>query len=327
MQNQVISYHKTRDFGTKVSVTFEFIRQNFKGLSASILLIAGPPVLLASLLLGSFFQDLFSVGMAAGRGGDAFLAMVTSPTFWMQMLLMMVFMLVSSVAALATINCYLILYEEKQSTQITVAEVWERVRSTFFMYVGTALLFTLLAIATYIVMIIPVALFGVISPVLASLFLIAFFVAICYIFIATSLTFIIRSYEKSGFFEALVRSFKLVQGKWWSTFGIILVLYLIAGVISYVFMIPWYIVFVVSALHDAGVEGYQNTTSVMGVISTILLTIYHLAQMLLYSLPAIGIAFQYFNLVERKEARGLMSQIQTIGEQGPSTSPPNDEQY
>jgi hypothetical protein len=38
----------------------------------------------------------------------------------------------------------------------------------------------------------------------------------------------------------------------------------------------------------------------------VLFTLYYLAQMVLGALPNIGIAFQYFNLVEMKEAKGLL---------------------
>jgi hypothetical protein len=38
----------------------------------------------------------------------------------------------------------------------------------------------------------------------------------------------------------------------------------------------------------------------------------------------VGIAFQYFNLVELKEARGLMSQIETIGQPGVDPNRPEE---
>jgi hypothetical protein len=324
----LIDYHQTRDFGRKMSVTFEFLRQNFKGLGKSILMIAGPPVLLASLLLGSFFQDIFSNALnQMAPGNDQMLGLFTSPGFWMKIGLMVLFILVSSVASLATINNYILLYEEKKTNKIEVREVWERVRDTFMMYLGTCFLFTLLAIAVYIGLFIPVALLGAVSPILIGFGFLALVLAVAYFFVASSLIFIIRSYEKMGFMEALVRSFRLVQGKWWSTFGIILVLYLIAGTISYVFLIPFYIVTIISSLHNAGVEGFESTGSSFGIVAMVLLTLYYLAQMLLYSLPSVGIAFQYFNLVERKEARGLMSQINTFGQAPTTPTAPPDEHY
>jgi hypothetical protein len=332
MENLVlINYHQTRDFGRKMSVTFEFLRQNFKPLGKSILMIAGPPVLLASLLMGSFFQDVFSntfstMGMGGG-GSDQMLALFSAPGFLLKILLMLVFILVSSVASLATINNYILLYEEKQTNKIEVSEVWERVRDTFMMYLGTCFLFTILAIAVYVGLFIPVALLGAVSPFLIFFGVIGLIVAVFYLLISSSLIFIVRSYERTGFMEALTRSFRLVQGKWWSTFGLSMVLYLIAGTISYVFMIPWYILTVISSLHNAGVEGFESTGSGYGMISMVLLTLYYLAQMILYSLPAVGLAFQYFNLVERKEARGLMTEISTIGQPPVASAAPPDEHY
>jgi hypothetical protein len=42
MENfNAIEYHHTRDFSRKMNATFEFIRQNFKSLGKSILLLPG----------------------------------------------------------------------------------------------------------------------------------------------------------------------------------------------------------------------------------------------------------------------------------------------
>ena len=46
-------------------------------------------------------------------------------------------------------------------------------------------------------------------------------------------------------------------------------------------------------------------------------TLYYIISIVLYMLPNISIAFQYFNLVEMKEARGLISQIDSIGQEAP----------
>jgi hypothetical protein len=148
-----------------------------------------------------------------------------------------------------------------------------------------------------------------------------------YLFFSSSFIFIVRAYERLGFFEALVRSFKLVQGKWWSTFGLIVVLYIIVMVVSYVFMRPRYVITLVSSLHNTGVEGVEAPGSGLQTVSLVFLTLYYLAQMVMYALPNVGIAFQYFNLVERKEARGLMNQIGSIGEAPASSSSAPDEHY
>jgi hypothetical protein len=315
MENfRAIDLHQTRDFSRKMNATFEFIRQNFKPLSKSILFIAGPPVLVASVLIGSFMGDFMSLTSLSPGNADRMMDYVLSVSFWIQMSLMFVFFLVSSVMTIATINNYIILYSEKQSNQIEVQEVWERVRATFWMYLGTLFLFGLLAMGVYIILIIPFALMVAVSPFLIFFGVVFLFCAVFYLAISVSLTFFIRAYEKKGFFEAIGRSFKLVQGKWWSTFGLLIILYMIMGTVSYIFIMPWYVMMIVGTLHDTGQNAFQDPSFPMQIITTVSFTLYYLAQMVLNTLPNVGIAFQYFNLVELKEAKGLMGQIENLGQ-------------
>jgi hypothetical protein len=215
---------------------------------------------------------------------------------------------------IATINNYLLLYGEKQSNQISVSEVWARVRQTFWMYFGTALFFFLLAIAVYIVMLIPIALLTAIAPFLIFLGMLFMFGAIIYAAISVSLTFFIRAYERRGFFDAISRSYKLVQGKWWSTFGLLIILYLIAAVVSYIPMIPFYGMMMASMLHSTAPNEFPESNMMSESLMLVFFAIYYLFQMILSSLPNIGIAFQYFNLVELKESAGLINKIDAMGQ-------------
>lgn len=326
---RAIQFHHARDFSKKMNVTFEFIRQNFKSLGKAILFIAGPPILVASLFMGTFMGEFFTLIQSVStnpEATDSLQTYVMSVSFWLQMILMMVFFLVSSVMSIATINNYILLYGEKQTNQIEVGEVWERVRSTFWMYFATMLLFAFLAIVVYIVMIIPVVLLAAVSPGLIILGIFLLFLAVFYVLFSLSLTFFVRAYEKSGFFEAIARSFKLVQGKWWSTFGLVFILYIVMICISYVFILPLYIFMGVSAFHNISADNAQEPSTSVEMITIIFTSLYYLAQMLLAALPNIGIAFQYFNLVELKEAKGLMNQIDTLG-QPPATLPASEDQY
>jgi len=323
-----IEYHLTRDFSRKMNATFEFIRQNFKSLAKSILAIAGPPVLVASMMIGSFMGDFLNLSRSAAAdpgNAEMFANYFMSVTFWIEMLLMTVFFVVGSVMTIATINNYIILYGEKKTNDITVAEVWERVRSSFWMYFGTMFFFFLMGIGVYIVLIIPVALLAAISPALIILGIMLLFCGVVYLIVSVSLTFIVRAYERKGFFEAIGRSFWLVREKWWSTFGLVMVLYFIMLVVSYIFIIPWYIVTTVSALHSTSTDSLQESMPMWNLLTTVFFTLYYASQMVLASLPNVGIAFQYFNLVEMKEAKGLLNKIDTIGLAPPPGE--SEEQY
>ncbi|HEX6223129.1 MAG TPA: hypothetical protein VFZ52_01885, partial [Chryseolinea sp.] len=153
-----IDFHRTRDFSRKLNATFEFVKQNFKGLGKSILFIAGPPVLGASLIIGSFMSEFMNFSMT-GNPAEEMEVYFTSVSFWLQILLMMVFLTISGVMNIATVNNYLLLYEKKRTNQIEVSEVWERVRATFWMYFNTLFLFMILLLGAVIVLMIPVGLF------------------------------------------------------------------------------------------------------------------------------------------------------------------------
>ncbi len=327
MENfKAIEYHHMRDFSRKMNTTFEFIRQNFKSLGKSILLIAGPPVLVASLIIATFVDEFMGLTRAAANNpgdGEVLETYFMSVTFWLQIVLMLLLFLVSSIMSIATINNYIILYEERQTNNISVSDVWMRVRETFWMYFRTTLVFFLLAIVVYIILIIPVALLAAISPALIFLGVMAMFCGLIYLIVSVSMTYIVRAYEKKNFFDAIARSFKLVRDKWWSTFGIIMVLYLVMMTISYIFMIPWYVATVTSALHSTSTEMLEQPVTTWTTV--VLFTLYYLAQMVLGALPNVGIAFQYFNLVEMKEAKGLLGKIDTLGQS--QKTPSSDEQY
>lgn len=322
-----IEFHKARDFSNKVNATFEFIKQNFAALGKSILFIAGPPVMIASLLMGNFISEFMNLAQGMGRSSgnpEMMENYFLSVSFWIQIAAAFIFLLVSGVVTIATINNYLILYGERKTSKIEVNEVWDRVRETFWMYFGTTFFFALLAVGAYLVLLVPIVILGNISGVLIVLGVLFFIIAVIYLSIAVSLTFFIRGYEKKGFFESVVRSYNLVRGKWWSTFGLIIVLSLIVSTISYIFIIPWYIMTVVSALHNTSVSDFQGPSSSTQVWTLLFFTLYYLAQMILYALPNVGIAFQYFNLVELKEARGLLSKIDSIGKVNPPTTRPEE---
>ena len=323
MENfRFIEYQHARDFSMKMNATFEFIKQNFKSLGRSILYIAGPPALIGGLIMSSFMGEYMKMITSGGVGNpETMTNYFLSVSFWLQVILGMIFGLLSFVSTVATIYNYMLLYEEKRSNQIEVSEVWSRVRDTFWMYFGTSIFFGLLFVIAYIALIIPMVLLAAISPWLIVFGIIGLIVGLLYLLFGSSLTFVIRGYERKGFFESLMRSFYLVRGKWWSTFGLVFLLTLIVGTVSYIFLIPYYIIIFTSALHSVSPDSFAEPSSTSVLMSTVFFALYYLAQVFLYTLPNVGIAFQYFNLVELKEAKGLMRQIEDIGQTNSAQRP------
>jgi hypothetical protein len=55
--------------------------------------------------------------------------------------------------------------------------------------------------------------------------------------------------------------------------------------------------------------------------------VYYMVSVFLQLLPNIAVAIQYFNLVELKESKGLISEIESIGETPPAALNNSEEQY
>ncbi|MBS1486197.1 MAG: hypothetical protein JST43_01315 [Bacteroidetes bacterium] len=315
---KTIEFHQTRDFGKKVNITFEFVKQNFKPLAKSILLIAGPAVLIGSIFLASFFSDLFSSVTRSQTNPQESLKYFSSLTFGVQMMLMYLFLILSYVITLATINGYIETYYQKKTNQIRVADVWEAARPLIWRFAGSLLLILILAVVLIVAIALLAGLFKMASTALMVLWIIAAIVGFIYLMIGMALLFFIQAHEGLGFFEAAGRSLQLIKGKWWSTFGIAFVLSLIGSTISYIFIIPYYAFMFITMIHGAS-DGTPEISDSMKTITYIFFTLYYMAQMLLQTLPQVGLVFQYFNLVEQKEAKGLMGDIESFGKQAPTT--------
>jgi hypothetical protein len=94
--------------------------------------------------------------------------------------------------------------------------------------------------------------------------------------------------------------------------------------ISYIFLIPYYAMLFTATLHNVSTGEIAEPSATWKTLIIVLFTLYYMCQMFLYALPNVGIAFQYFNLVELKEARGLMSQIENMGQAVPSANRPEE---
>ena len=323
-----IEFQQTRDFSKKLNATFEFIKQNFKPLTKCLLFIAGPPMLIGSILAGNLYSGYFKfvLGFSQNKGNpEVMVDYLTSPILWIQIAGAMLLMLASFVVIVSVVNNYMLEYNTTKSNKIEVDVIWDRVRNTLPMYFGTTLLYWLLLLAGYALIILATTGAGVVSVWLGILVGIATVCGFIYLVVALSLLFIVRAWEKTGFFQAVSRCFKLVRDKWWSTFGLLLVASIIQSTIASAFLIPWYINFFISMMHSLEGGPVAEPSFISELINTVFMTLYFITSFVLYSIPLLALAFQYFNLVELKEARGLLTQIDTIG-QTPVTQP-KDEQY
>lgn len=293
-----IEFYKKRQFGEKLNATFTFIRENAKPYLKVQLMIAGPILLIANILVNQFALGMFDFN-------GEFSANFLIDLFQMYGLILLIGLVSTTVMPAVTYG-YMTAYKTTAPNDISVANVTNRFTSRFFNILG-------LNILTYIVTIIA---------------MIFFVIPGIYVAVVLSLGASIIVFENSNPIDAFGRAFTLIKGKWWSTFGLLVVISIIGYIINLFFGLPRTIVLGIDMFTSldatGGIEGMDmenSTNQVWNILFSIFETF---GSILSYSLIYMALAFQYFNLVERRESRGLMSKIEQMDADGEEES---DEQY
>lgn len=286
-----IELRQERDFSDKINATFQFTVQHVKPLGLCLLYFVSPLTLLAGIAGGLYQSNILALARetSSSRPAFGFNYSFFSPEYAATLLLSSL----AGVLLTLTVYAYLLHYEET-GERSTPEQTWARLRASLLPSVGLSVLYLLAVLVGALFCLIP----GI------------------YIAIAFSLGYIVLLREGLGITESLGRSYRLVQENWWSTFGLILVISLVAGIASGVLSIPTYLLTFMTMLKV--IE--ENNTALL-ILATIVSTT---GSTLFQAVVVIATAFQYYNLVEKKEGLGLMQRIAEIGTT-PRTRPRPDE--
>jgi hypothetical protein len=309
-------FRKERSFSEKLDATFAFLSENIRPLGKNILLIAGPFALLAGICYGIY--QSYTFGAAMGRVMENLESSSNMALLGAGVLGMVFFSLMATTMVIAITMHYVRQYINDGPVHHSTAYLWKKIWKEFFSVLGTSIMLFLSMVVLIFILALPVGLVSAASPNPVILGIMMFFVMIAFFLIlpAFLLLYPIRSIEKVGVFTAIDRMFRLISGKWLSTSGLVIVTTIIQGVIAMVFAIPMYIFLFLQFMHQT--EENVSLPSPGSAIGDIILALTSGFSMLgsfaLYSLVMIAVSFQYFNLVERREATGLLERIDRFGE-------------
>ncbi len=292
MVRKKIELREERDFGQKFNAVFTFVQSNFKPFIKVSGLTVGPLALVGGFCFGMVYSKM--LGMFDIVGTDKMFYLMA------ELLLSYFFLGLASLWMMIAVYAYMAEYESGNEN-ITIEAVWQRGKGKIWPTIGFAFL------AGLVMTIFVVIIFTLPGNSAGGIFLkmLVVIVAIFYVMITLSLVIPDMVIEGDGLFESIGRSFTLIQGKWWSTFGIMMVMGMVASFATMIFAIPFYIAMIMQMLMHLGELG----TLFMTISSSIMF----LGSYLMTVLPALAIGFQYFNLVERKEGTGLLKKIDQLG--------------
>lgn len=271
---QKVEFRKVRDFGEIINDTFLFLKQMGKPLFKSVFTICGFLVV-AQALISIVYQLKVKDNISAGAIG-------LSVRFGWEYLVMLIISLVSySIFSLTTL-AFIHIYREKGNEAPTPPEVWVFVKFYLFKFIWMTIVTGTLIMLGFIFCLIP----GFyLMPIL-------------------SLIYPIMVIEGTTFGSAFDRSFKLVKGHWWTTFGVQIIMFLIiyAGVI--VVALPSMII--------SGASLFLKPETLPTSL-TVFNAVFRVISYVLMILPTIGITFSYYSLSEQKDGIGLMDRVNNLG--------------
>lgn len=285
MNKQAIELKQDRDFSDVFNAAFAFITQEFKQLFKVIALYAGLPIILAVIMNVYFVQDYMTAFMQVIQGSNSVDNNVTSGSL---ILLTIFFSIIATLFISGLVPAYMGEYEEKGKGNFSSIDVWKR----FIRNLG--------AIFGYSFVVGIIVLFG--------MFL--FFIPGIYFLVPLSLILYIKIIEGNGFRRTFSRSFKLIRKRWWVTFGVIILAYIIIAIVGALFSFP--------AMIMTGIEGFLYSRNQIdgeigksiGVILTNIIG--NLGQYLVYPALYIIIGFQYYSLREQKDREVLLNKVSAI---------------
>ena len=293
--SQESDFRQERDFGQKISATFDFLAGHWRPLGRVLLYLVLPAALLQSILsvlVQLQLQDVVrgavpgrppSLGGVLGTQRAVWENLLGSPTYWLSAMVGISFFTLLMLSIYSYIM--VLLARRAPGPEVTVAEVWAEVKrgfvGTFFSMWGVFLL-------------IGVASFFLVLPGL-------------YLSVALSIFFVVKQAEGTGFGATLSRCLRLTKGKWWSTFGLILIM----ALLLYMFLIGIGVIGALLASGFGGMAARGVDPSSLAIATTSLTTV---LMALIYPLLLLALAFQYFNLVERTDGVGLRRLVDTLGQ-------------
>jgi len=279
---------KRRDFSDNISATFEFLQLNFKPLFTALIMIGGPVMLIVAVIIAYMSINPFSEGLDPSNFTSVMIT-VYSNVFLNSLLSMVVYILLTSICL-----SFMKIYKDvDEHTEITTQMVWEESRR----HLGHLLLLTILV--------------GFSVMIGALFLLIPGFILFIYLSISTSL--VVLDDQSSG--SAYSNSFDFLSGYFWSTFGLLLIIYIISFILSILVGLPNIIITGAWEFSTLETDAFERIepTSTKGLSILITGIISNFGSYLISVLPTIALAFQYFNIKEHKESTGLINQISQMG--------------
>lgn len=311
MQVQKIEFRKEREFTAVLGDSIKFLKQNFKPLFLSVILIIGPVVLLSGLAY-SFLQTSMLSNTFTNPGS------MFGQAYFITIGVVYLLMLINSVLLNSVVFNYMCLYQEKEAGEkITVSEVGARVWSNIGRVLGSMGLLIILLVAVAIVV-------GLIGVGFASMGAVGIVLLILAVIFGGLIYGPVLSYYLSAGFFVVVRDKIMIMGafgkvrnylygNFWWTWLILVVAMISLSILQVVFNLPATILTMTETFTRMR---HITDGSGMGEDHSILLIIFYTLGRFLTTCSFVILhlvcAFNFLSHEEKHEGKGMLGRIEEI---------------
>ena len=296
--HEPIIFHKKRDFTGLFNVVFEFLRQEFKPLFKRMAIVLLPIMLLQSLLWTLLVTKS---------------SYVISPPFVYALLIILlyaIFMLFIISSVYSYIEEYV--YDDYEGTG-----AWGRTLNVFKRILPVSLLLLLFIFLIYLAYSFFVFIFMAIDLTLGKIMSILAMITALYFSIQYAFFHIVKVAEKIPVMDVFTRCNSLIEGHRFRIFGKMILFVIIQAVFMYVLYLPMRYSWEIS--NFLGIHFYEARLYLLLAFQFIFtLSFFFMAISLVY------FAFEYFNLLERKEAPSLNNMVDELKADEISANNAND---
>lgn len=269
-----IKLYETRDFSSNFDTTLNFIKQNYGAILKPILIVI--PVILLAVYLQPDTSDIqvdYQNPWATYAQLFTFKFFLAYFLIWLSLFIVMLYT-----------TCYMAEYAKSADGKVDAAKVWPKVFASILPVLAASILYSILMTVGFILCLIP----GIMIAVYLYFYM--------YVYIV----------EDRGVVDSLQRSYELVKGNWWVTFGYLIVFGIISFILSLIFMIPSIFVGLGSLMQ---IDFF--TSDVFAYIASF---IENIGQVLVYPIVYIAGGIMYFSYRNQLEGLDMESDIDNIGE-------------
>lgn len=315
-KNKKIPLYRVRSFGEKVSVTFDFLRQNWRlwlQLSCYLLL---PVSLLQALSLNTMTSGFIEGSILEESMGDMMPAELQDGAgYLISYLALILFSAIGGMIVMSMITAMMRYYREQPEglQGATLSDM----KSLLLRCLGRSALMILTMIVLSLIYVV-LLIFSISMSVWIAVFgLLLLFVLV----VALSLSVPVYLFEDdTTVFSAIGRGFQLGWLTWGGTFLLMFVTGFLAGIIQGVLSLPWYIgtiVKMVFMMSDS--DSGASSSLFISTLLYLLAVVQCFGTFLTTSFSAVALAYQYGHAAEKHDHISVdedIERFETMGEGG-----------